>query len=368
MGLPDSTVDAWEAREASPTISQLRDAARVYKRPLAVFFMSEPPTGFDVMRDFRRHEDAPEGEWSPALHGEYRRALSQREYALELSEIDERPPELTWRLSEIPEGVDELAGLARTILLGSAPLRTPVRADSPYIHLNYWISALESNGVLILATSGGGVSVKEMRAFSIYADQFPVIVVNGKDGPRGRLFSLLHEYAHLLLHTSGLCDTVADSRATTPNRILEAKCNAIAASILMPEGNVRQWLAQVGVPDSPYDWNYETLREAAAPFGASAEAFLRRLVTLGLVPERYYSLQRETFLRFYERDEASSRKRLGGNFYRNKARDLGKGYVRSVADAHRRQVIDSYTAASYLGVKVGQIPELAQAAALKEVA
>jgi hypothetical protein len=32
-----------------------------------------------------------------------------------------------------------------------------------------------------------------MRAFSLYFDQLPVIMVNGADGPRGRMFSLLHE-------------------------------------------------------------------------------------------------------------------------------------------------------------------------------
>jgi len=37
----------------------------------------------------------------------------------------------------------------------------------------------------------------------------PVIVVNGSDAARGQLFTLLREYAHLLLH-AGLCDTVTD--------------------------------------------------------------------------------------------------------------------------------------------------------------
>ena len=43
-----------------------------------------------------------------------------------------------------------------------------------------------------------------MRAFSLYFEDVPVIVLNGADWVRGRLFSLIHEYAHLLLHTSGL--------------------------------------------------------------------------------------------------------------------------------------------------------------------
>jgi len=40
---------------------------------------------------------------------------------------------------------------------------------------------------------------------------------------------------------------------------------------------------------------------------------------------------------------------LGGH---GAARDLGKGFVRRIADAHQRRVIDSYTAATFLNVKV----------------
>lgn len=43
IGLPDGRVTAWESGEAVPTIAQLRKAAEVYKRSLAVFFLSEPP-------------------------------------------------------------------------------------------------------------------------------------------------------------------------------------------------------------------------------------------------------------------------------------------------------------------------------------
>lgn len=47
-----------------------------------------------------------------------------------------------------------------------------------------------------------------------------------------------------------------------------------------------------------------------------------------------------------------------------KARDLGRAYVRVVADAHSRSVIDSATAAAFLDVKVNQIGKLAEKARL----
>jgi hypothetical protein len=90
------------------------------------------------------------------------------------------------------------------------------------------------------------------------------------------------------LHTGGLCDTITDTSATTPDRRLEARCNAIAAEILMPESAV---LAQPEVRAHEHDrdgWDYSSLAAAAPPFGVSAEAFLRRLLALGRVDTVFY--------------------------------------------------------------------------------
>jgi Zn-dependent peptidase ImmA (M78 family) len=364
LGLPDDRVAQWESGQAQPTIVQLRKAADVYKRPLGVFFLAGPPTDFDAMRDFRRHLGADSGQWSPELHGEYRRAQIQRENALELYELEAEEPPRGWKIEELPDDLEAAGGIARARLLAHAPARLPIGASTPYEHLNTWTSALDEVGVIVLATARGGVATSEMRAFSLYYDELPVIVVNGADGARGRLFSMLHEYAHLLLHTAGVCDTVTDTRATTPDRRLEAECNALAAAILMPAGDVLANPLVVAREEQPEVWTYTDLTRAASTFGVSAEAFLRRLVTLGRSTVPFYLRRRAEFLLAYERDEERN-KPGGGNWYRNTARDLGKGYVRRIADAYDRRVIDSYTAASYLNVKVDQIPRLAQEAGLQ---
>lgn len=362
--VPDGRVDEWESGATAPTVAQLRKVATVYKRPLGVFFLPEPPTTFDAMRDFRRHQGAAAGDWSPELHGDYRRALTQRNYALELAEIEDTALPTAWRLEWRLDDDEAIAAAGRELLLSASPLPLPSGTGTAYEHLNVWVAGLEEAGVLVLASAGGGVSTEEMRAFSLYFEILPVIVVNGSDSARGRLFSLLHEYAHLLLHTSGLCDTVTDLRATSPDRQLEARCNAIAAAVLMPRDAVLTNPEVRAREHSRNSWSYDALRAAAASFGVSAEAILRRLVTLGRVDRDFYWARREEFLAAYQADESRT-KPSGGNWYRNTARDRGKGYVRRVADAHRRRIIDSYTAASFLNVKVGQIAKLAEEAALQ---
>ncbi len=364
INVADDRVEAWESGTVHPTVAQLRVAAKVYKRSLGVFFLPEPPEGFDTLRDFRRVDGAEAAPWSPGLHGDYRRAHLQREYLIELAEIEDIAHPVLWPLDPLPTSDEQIASAARDRLRSVMQLPLPRNGDK-YQHLNAWIAALEAAGVLVMATSGGHVTTTEMRGFSLYFDQVPVIVVNGADAPRGRLFTLLHEYAHLLLHTEGLCDTISDTTAVTPNRQLEARCNAIAAAILMPAAEVVERLAALPAVTED-EWDYDTLANAAKPFGTSAESFLRRLVTLGRVDVAIYRHRRTEFMARYNEEENRTRPK-GGNWYRNTVRDLGKGYVRAVADAHRRRAIDSYTAATYLNVKVHQIPRLAQTAALTEV-
>jgi Zn-dependent peptidase ImmA (M78 family)/DNA-binding transcriptional regulator YiaG len=359
IGVPEGRVEEWEAGKSRPTIAQLREAARVYRRPLGVFFLPEPPQAFETLRDFRRIYGSGEAEWSAALHDEYRRAHAQREALLEIAELDGINPSSAWRLHNLPDEDQSIAAAARRALESAAPLDYPTPAADEYRHLAYWISALEHLGVLVVQTRGGQVETDEMRAFSLYFDEVPVIALNGADWPRGRLFSAIHEYAHLVLHTSGLCDTTTDARATTEDRRLEARCNAIAAEILMPAADV---LGSEMVNERPpgHEWTLPELMDAAKPFGVSVESFLRRLVTLGRVPMEFYRTFREGRT---ERDLRGNRS-SGGSFYLTKARDLGRGYVRTVADAHNRNVIDSATAAAFLDVKVNQIRKLAEKARL----
>ena len=359
INVPDGRVEEWENGSRRPTVPELRRATVVYRRSLGVFFLPEPPAEFDTLRDFRRVGADQDNPWSAALHGEYRRAHQQREAILDVLEIDGANPVGSWRIQNLPRDDSAIAAAARARLLEVAPLPFP-RASSrvEYRHLNFWISALEEAGVLVMATAGGGVSTEEMRAFSLYFDDVPVIVLNGSDYPRPRTFSLVHEYVHLLLHTAGLCDTKTDMRAITANRRLEARCNAIAAEVLMPTADVlRQPLVADHRPGGP--WTLDDLIIAARPFGVSVDSFFRRLAMLGLA-------SMEAYQRFHDDGrEADLPARKGKpTFYNTKVRNLGKGYVRRVAEAYRRTIIDTTTATTYLDVKVNQIPELSRLAQL----
>jgi transcriptional regulator with XRE-family HTH domain len=63
----EDDLKAWESGEKLPSVAQLRKLGKVYKRPIAVFFLSEPPRGFSPQREFRRLPRLLPGESSPEL-------------------------------------------------------------------------------------------------------------------------------------------------------------------------------------------------------------------------------------------------------------------------------------------------------------
>lgn len=82
---------SWESGDARPTIAQLRNAARTYKRPLAIFYLPAPPVDFQPLRDYRRVPDPQLGRLSPELLATIRRARAVRETAIDLSELADEP-------------------------------------------------------------------------------------------------------------------------------------------------------------------------------------------------------------------------------------------------------------------------------------
>src|SRR5699024_4139664 len=65
--------------------------------------------------------------------------------------------------------------------------------------------------------------------FAISDPYAPLIFINTRDTPQAQVFTLLHEFAHLLLGESG----VSDLAPNNPHKI-ERFCNRIAAEFLVP--------------------------------------------------------------------------------------------------------------------------------------
>ena len=127
-------LNSWEAGFDRPTIPQLRELARVYKRPLAVFYLPEPPTDFQPLRDFRRLQGAEPVAVSPELAFEMRLAQTRRQIAIDLHEpVEGEAPAFDLR-STLSEDPEELGARMRAFL--EVPIEQQRRWSAGYESFN----------------------------------------------------------------------------------------------------------------------------------------------------------------------------------------------------------------------------------------
>lgn len=343
----------------SPTLHQLRRMVKVYKRPLAVFLLAKPPKGFDVMKDFRLLPTNQGKPYSPELRDAFRRAWMQHEVAQELAELadDMTLPLLSLSLGP---GIDpEAAGEALRAWLG-APVRFENGADiSRKDDLNEWINLVEAKGVLVIQVER--VALTEMRGCSIGGQPFPIIILNGKDSRRARIFTLLHELVHVLQHSGAVCDLeLRGSRVprVEANARVERFCDHVAAATLMPRQRVLND-RRVSRSSSSTTWTDTEIKQLADEFGVSREAVLLRLVELGYATWDFYFNKRPIFLQAYDVAQDRNRDKKGGpTYYRMKVRNFGRRYISAVIDAYHSQDITGSDLSDYLDMKATQLPRL----------
>lgn len=360
IGVTADRLASWEEGEARPSIAQLRKAATAYKRPLAIFYLPEPPRDFRPLRDYRRLPEAEVGKLSPDLHAAIRRAHGLREVALDLREIADDPVAAPPRLGEVPTDPERFGEAARELL--GVDLVEQLGWQNPGRALNGWIDALSALDVLVLQVQS--IPLDEMRGFSVSAVPMPVVTLNGSDSPRGRVFTLLHEFAHVLLNADGVCDLVPRRKTRTSADEVEVFCNRAAAAALMPTTAFKaEPIIQRAPPDGR--WEAGAIDALSVRYSVSKEAVVRRLYTLGLTNWEFLQEKQAEYKAAYEafRDEQKRRRQEankpgGPSYYRMKVRDLGRGFIESALDAYHARAITGSDLSEALEIKLNQVPKL----------
>lgn len=295
LGVSRKQLTDWETEKKQPTVAQLFTLGEKYEVPPAVFYLTSPPEDDPLPHDFRYVTDAPRAV-DVGLAKEIRRVQRSRLEAVDiLKELGQRPAKLhiSTKLSNDPEEI----GTTLRHALGISLADQKTWKDSAAARKR-WTEAVENLGVLVFASER--ISVQSFRGVSLAAEELPAILLNGQDSEAGRVFTLMHEMAHLVLHDNGICDPFEQPKvAKSPDARVERFCNKIAAAILMPRGSV------VSEPELAVDrrvkgWPSELLTDLAKRYSVSRESMLLRLVDLGKATWEEYLTKREEYLREYE--------------------------------------------------------------------
>lgn len=357
MSIEEDVLAAWEAGDDQPSIAQLRKLAALYKRPLAVLYLPEPPLTFQSMHDFRRLPESGNRVYSPELAYEIRVAQQRRELALELAEEggDEDFPAFTLTTT-LDAPVEEVGRQIREALSVTFDVQAKWRDTN--VAFMAWRSRIEESGVLVFQTTR--VESEEASGFAHWAPKLPLIAVNRRDATGRRLFSLLHELAHLMIHQSGVSD-LDDGRRPVSDQRVEVFCNKVAAAALMPR---LQFLSQPTIgnaPSSRREWSDEEIAVLAKTFSVSREAVVRRLLTLERTTEAFYGQKRAQYLQEFaairaRKRQQENKKPIPRNMPLETVSSVGRPLIRLLLSQYHLRRLSLSEVSGFLGVKVRHLP------------
>jgi Zn-dependent peptidase ImmA (M78 family)/DNA-binding transcriptional regulator YiaG len=358
IGITVEKLQGWEAGSSSPTVNQLHKIANVYHQSFAVFYLPQPPRLASLpVKDYRRIPSDGISIISPELANEVRMAICRREIVLQLKEdTEEEIPEFGY-FTSLQDRPSDIAREIRSLLFSD--LRHIPSFKDKNRAFAFFRGKLEALGILVFQANT--VSIREMRGFSISESVLPIIVINRKDAYAGRIFSMFHELAHILLRASGLCDIEPDITRSGKYPKIEVFCNQVAAEILMPEQLFRESIRYLLSQEQATSFTEEIIARLSDEFGVSREAIVRRLMTLNLVNNNFYELKRDQYLQ----ELANLPKKAGGRGLppaKNLISLAGKPYVQIVIRAVNSNRITINDASGYFNVRIKHFNEISQLA------
>lgn len=291
----------WEAGESKPTFKQAQHWASIAHVPFGFLFLKEPPAESLPLPDLRTVGGIAPQRPSLNLLDTVKDVLRKQDWYLEyLQDHESKPLSFVGKFTTQVAVKDVVTDIRRTLLVD--PEASRLNYDA---YVRTLIEAAEAAGILVmrsgiaLGNTHRKLDIGEFRGFAISNVLAPVVFINSADADTARLFTLMHELAHIWIGSSGVSD------GGTPNgRKEETFCNAVAGEFLAPEVDFRAaW-------DSDIDW-HDNLAPLAARFYVSTLVIGRRARDLGYITrEQYGTYYRRILKAFQDKDGG------GGDYYR----------------------------------------------------
>lgn len=342
-----------ESDEQDISFTLLQELSNLYKRPLAVFFLTHPPIELPFPKDRRTIASWVHRVLSPEAILVLRRARYVQEVFSELS------TELNWSLVlpfkkiSLADNPKKIAEDFRNVLDFSFELQAKKIRNSREL-FNTIREKLEEINVFTLKAS---FPTEDARAFSL-ADKTPyLIVINNKDGGyfgyAPKSFSLLHEFAHILLKEGAICNDFSHS-----HQQIEKFCNEFSASFLVPD---REFLNALPVSKDNFDKKEieEYLDNLQSVFKVSKEVLLRKCLSLEFIDRDFYQQKAKEWKDEYEQKKSGEKGFVpaitpGRRAINNNSRK----FVELVLYAKGLGRITFDKAADYLGVSIKSLSEV----------
>ncbi len=355
LGVKEDRLAEWEMGDRVPTLRQLEGLAKMYHRPLGVFFRPKPPVVAALATEYRRLPGLSPGEESPELRLAVRKMSNRRETMIDLlDEVGDLVPTFTLaaHLHEEPAAV---ATRLRAAL--GVPVKTQLGWNNEWQAWSAWREAVEELGVLVFQFPG--IPLEEIRGISLLHWPLPVAGVNSKEAsPEARSFTLIHEVVHLMLAAGKEEQPAAkEPRRGSAWQAVERFAEETASHTLVPEPALRSLVATANMRTE--DWDIAAVRKLARRFRITPLAMATRLRSSGFMGWDHYREWKNDWTAHL----ATLKPRSGG-FATPVTKTLGRAgrpFTKLVLEAMSGNRITSDQAARHLDLKFDHFDKLRDA-------
>lgn len=326
-------IEEWLSGTIRPTLRQAEKLAKKAGIPFGYLLLAEPVNDLPDMVDFRTVDSKRVSELSPELEDVIHRCQARLNWYIDFArEVGETSPTLSGRYRI----TDNSLQVAQSIL--NEIDWYPGKREPGRERVLTLSDDIEKLGILVMRSSVVGndnsrkLSIEEFRGFTLMEDHFSLIFINGADYKVGQLFSLAHEFGHVLLGAPGL------SGERNEHGKVERWCNQFAAELLIPKRKIIAQWREIEDPQTMIEWGYQN-------YGVSADTVVWKLVDSNLL-SRNRAVKFLSALPKVPNMEATT----GGNFYNNTCSRLGYRFTETVTGALVDGLISQQEASRQLGI------------------
>ena len=345
LGVEENAYGDYEAIEKTVSRKDAERIAKIFKRNWTVFLLHKAPVRVNFDHDNRsRYRDK-------AVDLKTYEALEEAYYLLsfvaDINNRDNKPvPAFDKKAS-----AKLLAGQFRQSI--EAPEKYYPRFKTDREALSFWIDQLGKMNINVSKSRLG--SKDGIRAFSIHRGGKAIIVLDSHDSDKGKIFSLLHEVAHILIRRTGSCDLFRDGS-------IESYCNNFASEVLIPTDIYRQLIHDRRVDD---ETALDEAQRVSRRLKVSRLSVLTRFLRDKYISQNTYDELHANELKGYYKQRAAREKREkasegGPSPYTVRVSAVGDLFTTNILNALSQSQITPFTASKYLGCSVANIDKFGE--------
>ena len=336
-----------EDGEKQPTLDELKEFSKAYKRTIATLLLKEPPKEKPLPKDRRTVNSKDIGNFHEKTIIAVRKARALAKSYVELrEELGIEIPKLNISFSlknnpkEVAKEISEILRIAEVREINNINFA-----------LEAYIEKVESLGVAVFQLS---LTQDNLRGLSIVDDIIPIIgIKRGQEPVHSKTFTLFHELGHILLNQGGLCDLSLNTDIE-----IEKWCNSFSAGILIPTEELLQVeIVNEQKINGSKIWKHIDLVKLGNIFHVGPLAILRsllenRLTTVAFYKEKHQAWNKPQFGR--------AKEPKGRELHKESIQERGRTSVSLAFSAFDQNRIDLKDLSDFLGLKISYIPKTRQ--------